>query len=52
MEMSAAGAQLDHCRDLLPRAIEELQRFRKAVEIDGWVSQADGNSAIEETIYV
>jgi HPt (histidine-containing phosphotransfer) domain-containing protein len=37
MEMAGKAGQLDRCRELLPRAVEELQRFRSALERAGWV---------------
>jgi HPt (histidine-containing phosphotransfer) domain-containing protein len=52
METAATEGRLDRCRNLLPRAIEQFQRFKKTVEVEGWVSNANGNSAIEETSYV
>ncbi len=48
MEMERAGTagQLDRCREKLPRAWEEFERFRLAVEQAGWVAvNAEGRMA-------
>jgi PAS domain S-box-containing protein len=37
MEHADNNAQLDRCGELLPRAVEEFERFKKAVETGGWV---------------
>ncbi|MGB6689711.1 MAG: PAS domain S-box protein [Terracidiphilus sp.] len=49
METAAAAGRFDDCRGLLPRAIEAFERFKKAVESDGWLSRANHGSGIEET---
>jgi PAS domain S-box-containing protein len=52
IETDASAARLERCPDLLVRAIEEFERFKKAVERveqDGWLSKAVGNTGIEET---
>jgi hypothetical protein len=43
---------LDDCRALLAPATEEFERFKRAVEIGGWVSQASESAGIDETIGV
>ena len=37
IEREGNAGQLDRCRDLLPRAVEELERLRGALELAGWV---------------
>jgi hypothetical protein len=37
LERAGAAGQLDRCRELLPRAAEEFERFRSTLEIAGWV---------------
>jgi len=37
MEQSSKAAQLDRCGELLPRAVEEFERFKSALEQAGWV---------------
>jgi HPt (histidine-containing phosphotransfer) domain-containing protein len=37
MEQAGADGQLDQCARLLPRAIEEFERFKGAVERIEWV---------------
>jgi PAS domain S-box-containing protein len=49
IEADASQAQLERCPDLLVRAIEEFERFRKAVVQDGWGSKEIDNSRTEET---
>jgi len=49
METAATAGQLDLCRDLLPEAIEQLDRFLTRVVDDGWVSKADLNTELKET---
>jgi PAS domain S-box-containing protein len=44
MEKAATVGELNLCRDLLPRAIEEFQRFRIALEHDGWVQETGKQS--------
>jgi hypothetical protein len=39
IEREGSAGQLDRCRDLLPRAVEEFERLRDAVEVAGWVSR-------------
>jgi HPt (histidine-containing phosphotransfer) domain-containing protein len=36
IEQEGATGQLDHCRDLLPRVVEEFERYKRAVEDGGW----------------
>ncbi len=36
MERAGAGGQLSECGELLPRAIEEFERFRSALGAAGW----------------
>jgi hypothetical protein len=47
METAAASGRLDDCRDLLPGAGDEFDRFKRTVEHDGWVSNANGNTGIK-----
>jgi hypothetical protein len=35
MERSSAAGQLDLCGEMLPRAVEEFDRFKSAVELAG-----------------
>jgi light-regulated signal transduction histidine kinase (bacteriophytochrome)/HPt (histidine-containing phosphotransfer) domain-containing protein len=37
MELAGKAAQLDACRALLPRAVEEFQRYKSTLERTGWV---------------
>ncbi len=37
MEKAGAARQLDRCGELLPRAVEEFERFKRTVEGSGWV---------------
>jgi HPt (histidine-containing phosphotransfer) domain-containing protein len=37
MEDAANIGRLEYCSELLPRAAEELERFKSTVERDGWV---------------
>jgi PAS domain S-box-containing protein len=37
MEDAAKMGQLDQCGELLPRAVEEFERFKGTLERDGWV---------------
>jgi len=37
MERAGNIGQLDHCGELLPRAVEEFQRLKSTLERDGWV---------------
>jgi CheY-like chemotaxis protein/HPt (histidine-containing phosphotransfer) domain-containing protein len=37
IEREGAAGQLDHCRNLLPRAVEEFDRFRDVLQKHGWV---------------
>jgi PAS domain S-box-containing protein len=37
MEQSSKAEQLDHCSELLPRAVEEFRRFKSALESAEWV---------------
>ena len=37
MERAGVAGQLDHCGELLPRAVEEFERFKSALELAGWV---------------
>jgi PAS domain S-box-containing protein len=37
MEQSSKAAQLDHCGQLLPRAVQEFERFKNTLERTGWV---------------
>jgi PAS domain S-box-containing protein len=37
IEQSGKTAQLDQCAELLPRAAEEFERFKSALETSGWV---------------
>jgi two-component system, sensor histidine kinase and response regulator len=37
MELAAKAGQLDECGELLPRAVEEFERFKSILERDGWV---------------
>jgi HPt (histidine-containing phosphotransfer) domain-containing protein len=36
MERAGASGQLDRCGQLLPRAAEEFERFKGALERTGW----------------
>lgn len=48
METAAAAGQFDLCRDLLPDAIEQLERFCARLADDGWISKTDLKDEIEE----
>jgi two-component system, sensor histidine kinase and response regulator len=37
LESAGKAGQLDTCRDLLPRAFEEFDRFKTTLERDGWL---------------
>ena len=37
MEQTGADGQLDNCRALLPRAVEEFERFKETLERTAWV---------------
>jgi PAS domain S-box-containing protein len=37
LERAGSAGQLDRCGELLPRAIEEFERFRSTLERTGWV---------------
>jgi hypothetical protein len=37
MEQAGIARQLDRCGELLPRAVEEFERFKRTVEGSGWV---------------
>jgi CheY-like chemotaxis protein len=37
MEQSGAGGQLDKCRELLPHAVGEFERFKETLERTAWV---------------
>jgi len=52
MDVAATAGQLDLCRDLLPDAIEQLERFRALLVHDGWVSKRDWEAENEETFNV
>ena len=39
MERAGAAGQLDRCGELLPRAVEEFERFKSTLERAGWVSR-------------
>jgi HPt (histidine-containing phosphotransfer) domain-containing protein len=41
IETSAAASQLDPCRDLLPFAINEFERFKAQVEAEGWIAKTE-----------
>ncbi|MGD0632547.1 MAG: ATP-binding protein, partial [Terracidiphilus sp.] len=41
METAATEGQLDLCCELFPRAADEFDRFKEAVERDGWASKSD-----------
>jgi CheY-like chemotaxis protein len=41
LERAATGVELDRCGALLPCAVEELERFRRTLERDGWVTAAN-----------
>ncbi|MGO9257450.1 MAG: PAS domain S-box protein [Bryobacteraceae bacterium] len=38
IERAGAAGQLDRCGELLPRAVEEFERFKSALERTAWVS--------------
>jgi PAS domain S-box-containing protein len=48
MEWAATAGLLDDCRGLLPLAIDEFERFKTAVELDGWVSRTDCGAEMKE----
>jgi HPt (histidine-containing phosphotransfer) domain-containing protein len=52
MDVAATAGQLDLCRDLLPDAIEQLERFRALLVHDGWVSKREWEAENEETCNV
>jgi HPt (histidine-containing phosphotransfer) domain-containing protein len=37
MEEAGNAAQLAHCGELLPRAVEEFERYKRTLEQAGWV---------------
>ncbi len=37
MERAGAGGRLERCVELLPRAAEEFERYKSALELAGWV---------------
>jgi hypothetical protein len=37
MERAGMAGRLDHCGGLLPRAVEEFDRFKSTLEKAGWV---------------
>ena len=37
MERAGTAGQLDRCGELLPRAVEEFERFKSTLERAGWV---------------
>lgn len=37
LEQAGTDGQLDRCRQLLPRAFDEFDRFRNTLELAGWV---------------
>jgi HPt (histidine-containing phosphotransfer) domain-containing protein len=39
IEQSSKAQRLDHCSELLPRAMEEFRRFKSSLEVAGWVQQ-------------
>jgi CheY-like chemotaxis protein/HPt (histidine-containing phosphotransfer) domain-containing protein len=41
METAATDGQVDLCCELFPRAADEFDRFKEAVERDGWASKPD-----------
>ena len=41
IERSGAAGQLDPCNELLPRAVEEFERFKGTLERAGWVGPND-----------
>jgi len=38
IEQAGAAGQLGHCGELLPRAVEEFERFKCTLERAGWLS--------------
>jgi PAS domain S-box-containing protein len=52
METAATAGRLNECRNRLPRAIEEFERFSAKIQADGWASTADPETEIEETCNV
>jgi CheY-like chemotaxis protein len=49
LETAANARQLDLCRDLLPDAIEQLERLCIRLADDGWVPKTDSNTEMKET---
>jgi PAS domain S-box-containing protein len=49
LEVEASEGRLERCPDLLVRAIDAFECFKRTVEHDGWVSKATGTRGIEET---
>jgi HPt (histidine-containing phosphotransfer) domain-containing protein len=37
MERAGTAGQLDRCGELLPRAVDEFERFKSTLESAGWV---------------
>jgi CheY-like chemotaxis protein/HPt (histidine-containing phosphotransfer) domain-containing protein len=37
MEEAGVAGQLEHCGELLPRAVEEFERYKNALEQAGWI---------------
>lgn len=48
IETVATARQLDCCRGLLSSVTSEFDRFKTAVEREGWVSRGSGNTGTEE----
>jgi PAS domain S-box-containing protein len=49
IEEDASEARLDRCPDLLVRAINELERFKRVVQQGGWGSKAIDSTRSKET---
>jgi PAS domain S-box-containing protein len=43
IETAGSACDLDHCGKLLPRAFQEFERFKSALNLAGWVQAPDGS---------
>jgi len=49
IDTAANAGQMDNCRELMPDAIVQLERFCAKLLNDGWISKIDWKAEIEET---
>jgi two-component system, sensor histidine kinase len=45
LERTAAAGELDSCGELLPRAVQEFERFKTTLQHDGWVKPHEENES-------